>query len=121
MREPSKNPGLILDAFEPLLAGDPAMRLVFIGRMGHVSADVGETLSRMTADPRSGVEHYSQPSDSLVRDHLMTSRASLFLSAAEGFGLPPVESLWLGTPVIAAPGIPSLERIGAITGTTTGN
>jgi glycosyltransferase involved in cell wall biosynthesis len=111
--EPSKNPGLILDAFEPLLRSNPALKLVFIGRVGHLPTDLKEKFSGMAADPHSGIEHHSQPSDSLIRDHLVTSRASLFLSAAEGFGLPPVESLWLGTPVIASPEIPSLELIGS--------
>ena len=43
---------------------------------------------------------------------MLDSWATIYISEAEGFGLPPVESLWLGTPVVASAAIPSLEAIG---------
>jgi glycosyltransferase involved in cell wall biosynthesis len=110
--EASKNPELILDAFEPLLGEIPDLKLVFIGKIGHGAPGFVAKLSRMSANPASGVEHYSQPGDEMIRAHIDDSRATLFLSGAEGFGLPPVESLWRGTPVIASPEIPSLEKLG---------
>jgi glycosyltransferase involved in cell wall biosynthesis len=110
--EPSKNPGIILDAFEPLLREMPNLRLVFLGKIGSISSALVERLERMAADPSSGVQHHSKADDALIRSYVDQSRATIFVSGAEGFGLPPVESLWRGTPVIASARIPSLEKIG---------
>ena len=48
-----------------------------------------------------------------MAEYVRNARATLSPSSAEGFGLPPVESLWLGTPVVASKHIPSLEQIGS--------
>src|SRR5262249_1941068 len=50
-------------------------------------------------------------SDGEVRDLIVSSRATIFTSLVEGFGLPPLESLALGVPVIVSTGLPSLESI----------
>ncbi|MGP0074397.1 MAG: glycosyltransferase [Bryobacteraceae bacterium] len=112
--EPSKNPDVVLEAFEPLLQQIPGMRLILIGAIGHMRPSFSDKLKRMAADPASGVSHYSNASDELIRTHVDASRATIFVSGAEGFGLPPVESLWRGIPVIASAKIPSLETIGSM-------
>jgi glycosyltransferase involved in cell wall biosynthesis len=38
---------------------------------------------------------------------------SIYVSAVEGYGLPPIESLWVGTPVIASNKLPSLTDLGS--------
>ena len=109
--EPRKNHALILDVFEPLLHQIGGLRLVFLGKLGWVDSSLAERL-RFLADGRCpGFEHDADLSDELIRQHVLESWATIYISAAEGFGLPPVESLWLGTPVIASSAVPSLEGI----------
>jgi glycosyltransferase involved in cell wall biosynthesis len=111
--EPRKNHRLILDAFEPLLRSVEGLRLTFLGRLGWVDAEFAERLRWMAAGNCPGFGWISDADDNCVRRHVEAARATVYVSAAEGFGLPPVESLWLGTPVIASPNLPSLEAIGS--------
>ncbi len=67
----------------------------------------------MAADKNSGLRFVSSPDDDTVRRELENARATVYLSVAEGYGLPPMESLWLGTPVIASLAVPSLQRLGS--------
>ncbi|MBA7558523.1 hypothetical protein ES708_00127 [subsurface metagenome] len=56
-------------------------------------------------------------SDALIADALRRARATIYVSGAEGYGLPPVESLWAGVPVIAPDNMPilaALEPLGQI-------
>ena len=110
--EPRKKHDLILEAFEPLLRQLNGLRLSFIGKMGWVESDFGQKIQALAADKSSGFHFHSGFSDEEIRTHIQQSRATVYISAAEGYGLPPVESLWLGTPVIASTTIPSLKRLG---------
>jgi len=110
--EPRKNHVLILDAFEPLLREATGLRLIFLGKMGWVDSSFSDRIQAMASGECPGFEYHPSPSDAFIRQQVQQSWATLYVSAAEGFGLPPVESLWLGTPVIASAVIPSLEAIG---------
>jgi glycosyltransferase involved in cell wall biosynthesis len=107
--EPRKNHELILDAFEPLLRQIDGLRLSFIGKLGWVDTPFAERVRALSADTNSGFRFHSASGDVAIRNYLEQSRASIYVSAAEGYGLPPVESLWAGTPVIASTAIPSLQ------------
>jgi glycosyltransferase involved in cell wall biosynthesis len=109
--EPRKNHKLILEAFEPLLRGIPGLSLTFIGKMGWVEPLFANKVTGMAADPKSGFRFRPAPDDETARREIEDSRATLYLSLAEGYGLPPVESLWIGTPVIASRTIPSLNLL----------
>jgi glycosyltransferase involved in cell wall biosynthesis len=109
--EPRKNHALILDVFEPLLHQIEGLRLVFLGQVGWADSCLRERVRSMANGGCPGFEHHADPSDQLIRQHVLESWATIYISAAEGFGLPPVESLWLGTPVIVSSAVPSLEAI----------
>jgi glycosyltransferase involved in cell wall biosynthesis len=111
--EPRKNHALILDAFEPLLRQIPGLRLAFVGKMGWVDPTFGARVHAIAADKNSGFEFVNAPDDGTIKSYIERSRATIYVSAAEGYGLPPVESLWLGTPVIASTPNPSLTRLGS--------
>lgn len=111
--EPRKNHQLVLEAFEPLLRKIEGLTLSFVGRMGWVSSEFSQKVHTLAADKRSGFRFFSAPGDGAVRSCIEQSRATVYVSSGEGYGLPPVESLWVGTPVIASNGIPSLERSGS--------
>jgi glycosyltransferase involved in cell wall biosynthesis len=111
--EPRKNHDLILEAFKPLLRQIRGLRLIFLGKMGWVGSDVTRSVQQLATEKDSGFEFYPALSDSAIRDWVQRSRATIYISAAEGYGLPPVESLCLGTPVIASKTIPSLDSLGS--------
>jgi glycosyltransferase involved in cell wall biosynthesis len=110
--EPRKNHELILEAFEPLLREIDGLTLSFIGKMGWVEAEFARKVRALASDPNSGFRFHSAPGDNTIRSYIEQSRATIYVSTAEGYGLPPVESLWVGTPVIASTTIPSLHGLG---------
>jgi glycosyltransferase involved in cell wall biosynthesis len=110
--EPRKRTSLALDAFETLFPAHPDLMLTVVGRIGCVDAPTARRFHALQEQRPKQFRLFQDVPDSVIRDVLSHSRATLFLSAAEGFGLPPVESLFSGIPVIASRGIPSLEAIG---------
>lgn len=99
--EPRKNLGVLLDAYTALLgAGHSLPKLVVAGRPAPGSE---EWIARASAAPlRSHVElrGYVAPED---RRALVAGAAVLVMpSLMEGFGLPLVEAMTLGVPVIAS-------------------
>jgi glycosyltransferase involved in cell wall biosynthesis len=111
--EPRKNHELILEAFEPLLRQIEGLQLNFIGKMGWVEPTFAQKVQALASDKNSGFRLCPASGDGAIRDYIDQSRATIYVSAAEGYGLPPVESLWLGTPVIASTTIPSLQGLGS--------
>jgi len=110
--EARKNHRLLLRIWSRLVArmGTKAPRLVIIGQRGWEADDVFRTLDR-DQSLRGHVIELSNCSDQEVASHLESSRALLFPSEAEGFGLPLVEALGLGVPVIASD-LPAFREIG---------
>jgi glycosyltransferase involved in cell wall biosynthesis len=111
--EPRKNHELVFNAFEPLLRQIKGLSLWFIGRMGWVTSEFAQRVQSLASDPNSGFRFLSAPGDGTIRSYIEQSRATIYVSAAEGYGLPPVESLSVGTPVIASNMIPSLQSLGS--------
>jgi glycosyltransferase involved in cell wall biosynthesis len=109
--EPRKNHLMVLEAFEPLFQCVPDLRLTFVGRIGWLNSDDRARIESARSRYK-GFNICSIADDATVQRYIRESRATIFASAAEGFGLPPVESLWLGTPVICSGSIPSLETCG---------
>ncbi|WP_051221190.1 glycosyltransferase family 4 protein [Erythrobacter cryptus] len=111
--EPRKNHMLLLDIWDRLIArdGEAAPRLTLIGRWGTGSQDVRR---RYLADRRLRrfVQVIGDCSDVGIVRHLCSATALLAPSLAEGFGLPVVEALGLGVPVIASD-IPAFREVGA--------
>ena len=100
--EGRKNHMLLLDVWERLVAlhGGAAPRLVIIGRRGWACDDV---LARLEAGGfGSRMVETGALSDEAIARHLAGARALLFPSFAEGYGLPLVEALDAGVPVIAS-------------------
>ncbi|MGC2781406.1 MAG: glycosyltransferase [Bradyrhizobium sp.] len=107
--EPRKNVAIILRAFERLWAQGVDAKLTIVGRMDNRSTLEPAMLKRLQGDAR--LRYLEHADDATVRDVLQRARATLFVSRIEGFGIPPYESLAAGIPVIASPGLPSLERL----------
>jgi glycosyltransferase involved in cell wall biosynthesis len=108
--EPRKNHAAVLDAFETLWAEGVDAELTFVGRRGELDEPVERQLQRLEREePR--FKCLEQVDDSTLRRLILSSRATIFPSLAEGFGVPPLESLALGVPVIVSAGLPSIAMI----------
>ena len=110
--EGRKNHLLLLEIWSRLVArlGADAPRLLIIGQRGWQAEGVFEILDR-DETLHGHVFELGNCSDQELARHLLTSRAALFPSNAEGFGLPLVEALSIGVPVIASD-LPAFHEIG---------
>ena len=101
--EPRKNHLLMLQVWQRLVReqGEAAPMLVLIGQQGWECEHVVRLLERAT-ELREHVLQLRRCTDLALRRWLAHAQALLFPSFAEGFGLPVLEALELGVPVIAA-------------------
>lgn len=101
--EPRKNHLLLLNLWRQLVSdlGERAPRLVVIGQRGWECEQVVDMLERCHA-LKGHVTELSGCDDAVLATWLAHARALLFPSFAEGYGIPLVEALSLGTPVIAS-------------------
>jgi glycosyltransferase involved in cell wall biosynthesis len=97
-----------LEAFERLWADGERYRLVLIGAPGADPTLVAEVEARSA---RPEAVWLRTAGDDEVARQLSTSTAVLFTSDAEGYGLPPLEALALGCPVIVSADLPALENV----------
>lgn len=101
--EPRKNQLLLLQIWRELVRdmGEQAPKLVLAGARGWENENVVDMLERCESLQEYVIEAPSLSTPDLRRV-LHGSRALLLPSFAEGFGLPAVEALALGVPVIAS-------------------
>jgi glycosyltransferase involved in cell wall biosynthesis len=99
--EPRKNLDVLLDAYERLIAADPAVpSLVLAGRLTAAAEPVARRATRPPLAGRVELTGYVAPDRRLD----LYRRALLFVlpSHTEGFGMTAVEAMVVGVPVIAA-------------------
>lgn len=122
--EQRKNAAPAMRAFRELWREGADAPLVMIGATSPDASDELELLGAMAADHR--FRHLRNLSDAGVRDELRHARALVFPSEGEGFGIPPMEALHAGVPVIVSAGLPAIAgrpdlgqiRLSAITPNT---
>lgn len=109
--EPRKNHLLLLQVWRQLIErfGEAAPRLVIIGQRGWECENVVDMLERCGV-LKSFVFEYPICSDAELASWLQHARALLFPSFTEGYGMPLVEALAMGTPVIAS-NLPVFQEI----------
>lgn len=110
--EARKNHLLLLQIWERLICahGTDAPRLVIIGQRGWECEQVFKLLDHSEA-LRVAVIEVGRCSDAELDGYLRGARALLFPTLVEGYGLPLIEALALGTPVIASD-LPVFHEIG---------
>ncbi|MBB4003064.1 glycosyltransferase [Aurantimonas endophytica] len=102
-----KNQQMIFEAFRMLWRDGHDARLTLIGR-AFAAADIA------WLDEARNYEQFQwldEASDENIRRELAAARCTIYVSEAEGYGLPPVESLAVGIPVITTAAMPSLEGL----------
>jgi glycosyltransferase involved in cell wall biosynthesis len=111
--EPRKNHWMLLQLWRKLIErhGDAAPRLVVIGQRGWECENVIDLLERCES-LRGVVTELPRCSDADLATYLHHAQALLFPSFAEGYGMPVVEALALGTPIIASD-LPVFREIAA--------
>jgi glycosyltransferase involved in cell wall biosynthesis len=99
--EPRKNLRVALRAFEEVLRAQPRsdLQLVVAGGRGWKSEPLLEDLEKSRARGRVVLTGYVSDED--LRALYSSCRAFLYLSLYEGFGLPPLEAMSCGAPVVA--------------------
>jgi glycosyltransferase involved in cell wall biosynthesis len=96
-----KNPGLLLDAYERLLARQPSVPpLALVGRIDPDAASVVERARRPPLAGRVELPGYVNADTRL--DWFRRAVVFVLPSYAEGFGMPALEAMTVGVPVIAA-------------------
>ena len=110
--EGRKNHFTLLQIWQRLVErlGQAAPKLVLIGQKGAEAAHVLNMLDRGRGI-RDHVQILSHCGDAELGHWIQSARAVLLPSFAEGFGLPVVEAMALGTPVIASD-LPCFREIG---------
>jgi len=101
--EPRKNHLLLLNIWRELAheLGAATPKLVLVGARGWDNENVVDMLERCDGVRRHVIES-GRLSSPALRNLLMGARALLMPSFAEGYGLPVVEALAVGAPVIAS-------------------
>lgn len=108
--EPRKNHRAVLDAFERLWADGVHVELAFAGKLGWLDEADGQRIKRLQEDePR--FRWYDTLGDDQIADVIRASRATIYPALCEGYGLPPVESLALGVPVVVTDSIPAAAML----------
>jgi glycosyltransferase involved in cell wall biosynthesis len=110
--EPRKNHLMLLHIWRRLaeMLGDATPHLVLVGRRGWENENIIDMLERSVAIRRH-VTEWTDVTDAKIDALLHNSRALLFPSFAEGFGLPVAEALAAGVPVICSD-LPALRETG---------
>jgi glycosyltransferase involved in cell wall biosynthesis len=102
-----KNQHLIVEAFISLWQSGQNVPLTLIGR-----AFEGHNLTWIASARKFPMFRWLEDAADLeVADVLRVARATIYVSEAEGYGLPPVESIFAGIPVIAAALCPSVSML----------
>ena len=107
---PGKNIEKVISVFETLWERKVNCSLKIMGGVNWPNNLMKNKLYTLN-DNESRFSWINSPNDQIIREEIINSRCTIYPSQNEGFGLPPIESLSLGTPVIVGNHIPSVELL----------
>ena len=107
---PGKNIEKVISVFETLWEKNINCSLKIMGGVNWPNNWMKNKLCTLNNN-ESRFSWIDSPNDQIIRGEIINSRCTIYPSQNEGFGLPPIESLSLGTPVIVGSHIPSVENL----------
>ena len=107
---PGKNIEKVISVFETLWERKVNCSLKIMGGVNWPNNLMKNKLCTLNNN-ESRFSWIDSPNDKIIREEIINSRCTIYPSQNEGFGLPPIESLSLGTPLIVGNHIPSVELL----------
>jgi len=98
---PHKNLQTLLEAFQIFRQIEPEAKLVMAGHKDLFSDRI-EAFAKTLDFPADSIEFIRDPEDKVIADLYTNAKIYVFPSKLEGFGLPGLEAMSMGVPVIAA-------------------
>ncbi len=95
-----KGPHILVEAFAQVRASYPNLTLVLVGKPGNATPLIEATTSRLGLD--GAVRHLAWVQDDDLQCLYTAAQAMAFPSRYEGFGIPVLEAMHCGTPVITS-------------------
>jgi len=108
---PHKRHVLLVEAFHLLAERHPTVRLVLTGGAGRAEADVRRAIG--TGPHADRIERTGRIPDEAMAERLATALVVAFPSSYEGFGIPVIEAMAAGVPVLVAAGTPAAGLVGS--------
>lgn len=100
--EPRKNQILLLKAFTELRLWEKGYKLVFLGARALPYEDLDDTLSRLQDEIKDNVLFIPGAYGAELRSLYQNCSLFVYPSLAEGFGIPPLEAVASGVPVLCS-------------------
>ena len=107
---PHKRHILLVEAFHLLAGRHPTVRLVLTGGQGRAEGDVGKAIDGGPHADR--IDRTGRIPADLLASHLSGASVVAFPSSYEGFGIPVVEAMAAGVPVLVSGGTPAADLVG---------
>jgi len=107
---PHKNHVTLIKAFVRLSENNPDVRLVFTGAPGKAELQVRKEIEKSGLEER--ISLLGRVSSQKKKEILNSASIMAFPSTYEGFGIPVLEAMAAGVPVIAAQGTPATNLLG---------
>lgn len=107
--EPRKNHRLLLTMFREVRADVPDARLVIVGRLGWRAEEIAAEIQE--AERQGGVSWLRNASDADIESCYAEATLAVYPSWYEGFGLPVIEAMARGVPVVTSD-LPALRETG---------
>ena len=98
---PRKNQLATLEAFNRAIRRRPELRLT-LHVVGHSEPALVSSVARQIGRSGGRAQSHGYLDDRQLAELIGRARATIFVSRAEGYGLPVAESLWLGTPCLCS-------------------
>lgn len=109
--EPRKFPAVVVRALDALAARHRDLDVIVIGSWGWVTPATRAEIASIFAAGR--IQHRPRLADDEMITLLANTDAAIYVSSAEGFGLPVIEFAALGVPVITNRAVPAAALVGA--------